>query len=434
MNKPIATKLFWAVNIFCLFHALFLVGVTILLLNTPFLHPSALDIARYNARARALVDTYILNDDTISLPYNFVFIDVAWSKTLVPKYDSLGIQIGNNAITDRKTLVDFFRLINHAEKKPKFILCDIFLDEPTQYDTLLQREFDQLDNLVIPIMEKDNKIVEPAIKSNFGLATVLEHRGNFLKYRYIIDDTLRQLPLVMYEKLKKAKHQKWGVLLRSDSGEYFFNNFIPTPRIASFELKHQNGDLLHLYIDELLAMQDIAAKFLRDRIVIVGDFENLDRHQTIWGDMSGALIVANAFLALEYQDNLISWQFLIYSFLCYTLITYLAILPKPWLSRILYTIKNKVITFYRQSLEVFSKIIQLQKKERPVPISKGKIKLKVTALLATYITYTLLLGLINLAAFFWLNIHLTPIFYLSTWFWLIGIISKWLGKRYSWYE
>lgn len=431
MKIPIVSKSRWAVHIFCLFHAFILVGVTILLINTPFIHPSALEIARYNTRARVLVDTYFLNGDTTLLPYNFTFVDVAWSKKLVPKYDSLGIQIGNNAITNRETLANFFRLINSAEVKPKFILCDIFLEETTQYDSLLQREFDQLDNLVIPIVEKNDEILEPAVTSNFGIAKVLEHRGNFLKYRYIINDTLRQLPLVMYEKLKKIKYQKWGVLLRSDSGEYFFNNFIPTPRIAPFDLKYQNGNLLHLYIDELLAMQGIAATFLRDRIVVVGDFENLDRHQTIWGDMSGALIVANAFLALEYRDNLISWQFLLYLFLCYTIITYFAILPKPWLNGIVHTFKNKVITLYRQLLDGFSKMIKLHKKKQPVSISKKRVKFKITALLATYITYTLLLGLVNLVAFFWLNIHLTPIFYLSTWFWLIGIVSKWLSGQYK---
>lgn len=434
MNKTIASRGFWIVNIFCLFHTLFLVGVTILLLNTPFLHPSALDIARYNARARALVDTYILSDDTTSLPYNFAFIDVAWSKALIPKYDSLGIQIGNDAITDRETLVDFFKLINNSEHKPKFILCDIFLEESTQYDSLLQIELDQLDNLVIPITKESDQVKKPVVTSNFGLATILEHRGNFLKYRYIFSDTLRQLPLVMHEELMNTKYQQWGVLLRSDSGKYFFNNFIPTLRIASFDLKHQGGNMLHLYIDELLTVKDIAPTFLRDRIVIIGDFENLDRHQTIWGDMPGALIVANAFLALEYQDNLISWQLLLFLFLCYILITYFAILPKPWLKRRALMFRNRAAIFHKKFQIGFSKIVRASKKKYSGPTTKRKLRFKITSLLVTFFTYTLFLELINLVAFFWFNIHLTPIFYLSTWFWLIEIASGWLAKRFGWYE
>ncbi|MEK6479374.1 CHASE2 domain-containing protein [Catalinimonas sp. 4WD22] len=431
MKKGLSSRHLWLVNLFCLFHAFLLVGATVLLINIPFLHPSALDIAKYNTRFKTLLDTYLFKNDTTSLPYNFAFVDVAWSKKLVPKYDSLGIQIGNKAITDRETLVNFFRLINSSSSKPKLILCDIFFEEATQYDSLLQKEFDQLDNLIIPIAIKEDQIIKPVVTSDFGLATVLEHRGNFLKYRYIFSDTLRQLPLVGYEKIRSTKYKKAGSLLRSESGKYFFNNFIPTLRISPFDLNHQNGNLLHLYIDELLAVQDIAATFLQDRIVIVGDFENLDRHQTLWGEMSGALIIANALLALEYQDNLISWLFLLFLFICYVLITYFAILPKPWLKRRALMFRNRATVIYRQFQIGFSKIIQIKKKKQSVPTTKRILRYKITSLLVTYITYALFLELVNLIAFFWLNIHLTPIFYLSTWFWLIELASGWVRKHYS---
>ena len=81
------------------------------------------------------------------------------------------------------------------------------------------------------------------------------------------------------------------------------------------------------YLDEETA-NELIYPLTKDRIIFIGDFEDRDIHETIYGNTPGPIILLDAFLALEYGDNLLkpyfsySIDFIIYFyFLRYLLIS-----------------------------------------------------------------------------------------------------------------
>jgi hypothetical protein len=224
-------------------------------------------------------------------------------------------------------------------KKPdnqKFIICDVFFEAPAppdpcygdslSPDVRLGSALAKLPNILIPYHYEDNakKMAYPIFQAPQALANYLTVDGQFFKYEYISQDSVKSLPVRMYEYLhNKQMSQAYG--LDWIDGKPLFNAFILDFPIRQYDLFHAKErykvDNLENMLSGFMSEADIL-EYCKGRMVVIGDFEVADKHETVYGDMGGTLILVNAYLALANGDALLSWGFILFIFTAYFLSSY----------------------------------------------------------------------------------------------------------------
>jgi hypothetical protein len=100
-------------------------------------------------------------------------------------------------------------------------------------------------------------------------------------------------------------------------------------------------------------------EFTKDRIIFVGDFEDRDIHETIYGKTPGPLILLDAFLALEAGDNVITIWFLLYLLVAYTLVSYITISYKTIYGRFIQKITHHTNASFVEAMTIYIVIFSL---------------------------------------------------------------------------
>ncbi len=256
---------------------------------------------------------------------DFLFVNTAYDRKLTEKYDDSPNRtyLGNEDITDREKLARFFHILNQNPGSYKFVLCDIFFRDPSPDDALLGAEISKMENILIPYSTTSSGEWENLIFSNIpkGIAdyTTADAKGTFLKFRLTETDKNimhKSIPLLMYEKLYNAKFSKCG-LLYFMNGKLSLNAMVPNFRIRNSDIDH-SGSLWEI----LNTPEPFMLKMVKNRIIVIGDFTERDKHETVFGNMPGPLLLVNAYLSIVKGDNLISPLFLICLFAVYTMISY----------------------------------------------------------------------------------------------------------------
>lgn len=81
----------------------------------------------------------------------FALINVSYDQMLINKFDDFGYPVGNQVITDRQKLTRLMQIINYADKKPKYVFCDLYFEKSTPYDSALNAEMRLQQNLIVSI-------------------------------------------------------------------------------------------------------------------------------------------------------------------------------------------------------------------------------------------------------------------------------------------
>lgn len=316
----------------------------------------------------------------------FAFVNVGWDRQLIPKYDSAGFKIGNIDITNRDHLGKFLKAINTNDNH-KYLIVDVRFEDKSPYDSLLQAELLKVKRCRVSYHKgKDELPKYPALKAPLGLSDMETDRGGmdlFIKYHLMQgkEDSIKTTPLLMYEDIYNQKLED-GLFYHKINGKSIFNGFIVNFRLWSYDFFGSNG-VNYYQMPEIASLDQelvtmMTEDFFKDRIVIVGDFENRDIHNTLFGQIPGPLILVNAFLSLEAGDNELSWRFLLLLFIAFIPISYKAIDPKD------------VFTLWLES--------------------KFKDYAFVVEASADVLVYTLYFAVVSLFSFFLFGIHLTIIF------------------------
>lgn len=261
----------------------------------------------------------------------------------------------NTVITDRNELVRVLNILNDNLDKVKYIICDVFFGEPDSINDNALSEIitllDQKKKIIIPyyIIEGENYIHYPIFEANHGLS---QYRFSFLntqylKFSFISYDTIKHMPLVVYEDItgKKMNNRKLlGINYYILNNKWCLNTIIPEFRYTSSNL-HPDST----FFDLGFFTADLIGK---NQIVFIGDFEGTrDRHHSIITQVAGPLIVINAYESLVHGDNLIKIPYLLLLFFFFTVISYLTFYRtplKPYLSK-----KGKpriIINFLRSNI------------------------------------------------------------------------------------
>ncbi|QWG08113.1 CHASE2 domain-containing protein [Flammeovirga kamogawensis] len=260
----------------------------------------------------------------------FLFVNCSWEKDLTAKVDTNGFVIGNVDITNRKSITKFVNTLNQDPDNHEYLLVDIRFYDKSEDDSLMEAAFANSKNTIVSYHKgADNAPKYPVVKVPLGLSDLqvqeLNHEETVtLKYHLIQGDSLKSTPLIMAENIYGEKIQK-GFLFNKFRGNYMLNSYILDYPIRTYDLFVKNT-YPYLQMHELINMPPfLIKKFTKDKIIVLGDFEDRDIHKTIYGFMPGPLILTNAFITLERGYNKITWGFFLFIFICFTYISHKAL-------------------------------------------------------------------------------------------------------------
>lgn len=287
----------------------------------------------------------ITKTDTASLS-KFVFINVSKNKQLIPEIDpDFGDTIGNTVVTDRRKLTKLFRKLNKHTDLFKSVVCDILFEDKSHFDEALKYEMKRQPKLILPYITNNNSQEESTLFDfKKGLAEYVATNDVFVKFKLIYDDTTKTVPLVMYEQIHDTQitHNGWFYEL---DGRKIFHNFIINIRIKTSDIL--NNNTAYYQMSRFIELPDsLMQSLLKDKIIMISDFEDPknDFHETVAGDMPGALILANTYLALEKGDNLVPMMLLPLLLISFFIISMLVFYPinifEMWAEKITQKIPN----------------------------------------------------------------------------------------------
>jgi len=331
----------------------------------------------------------------------FALINISYDKVLIDKYDEFGFPVGNQPITDRKKLAELLHTINGAEVKPAYVFLDLFFDETTQYDSVLNSEMSRIVDLIVSVHLDDNRNLRTLVFKDVKIGLSDNVIGNIFeglyKFQLYFNDSLKLTPLIISENLHGYEATKFGPFVKTIYG-YTLNHFIMNYRILQKDIENQEAGFNPINLGELLMLppEDIA-QFLQGKIVIVGDFFENDMHETLFEITSGPVILLNVLLSIDNHDTIVNFFFLAIITLVYFGISFIAIYPEDLLENY---------------------------------IRKKYGKIKWVGNLTSFMSYLIILMLVSIISYFLFNIHIN-VFFLSIYLFIIEKISNKIFNRFG---
>ncbi|RZL44724.1 MAG: CHASE2 domain-containing protein [Pedobacter sp.] len=311
-------KIKWLISFL---HSFILIAFTAIWMNTGFTYGDEQLLIKWSSILKRLV----FNIDVDPPKKDFIFINLAYEKALIPREDGLG----NEVITDREKLAIIFNIIKKHQKEIKFTISDVFLQGKSDQDSLLQASVNGIKNIIFPTHLANNGNIEKLdLNVPHAIADYEMASSGFMKFKLYQSDSLPTVPVFLYEKLNKHQITKSNALY-FDNGKPSLNSLIIDYQIRAHELFEQKEYPVVTLSEILMLPEDIIFnEFLKNRIVVIGDF-NTDVHETVYGPTPGTLILLNIYLTLKNGQHIISIWWLIFLLASYTIFSRLMLFPPP---------------------------------------------------------------------------------------------------------
>ena len=298
----------------------------------------------------ALTKKSLLGFDPKPDPEEVLFVDISMSKTVINQPNEAGMLSPYHrlVVTDRGHLTEFLEMIRPFREETRLVVLDVLLDQPTEQDSSLQTAVDALGDKLLGITHytKETGLLPSVIAFNQqAVATYRTTQGMFMKYPLLFQDSVKTVPLSMYELLQSDALDRSGWFYRLQRGISLPNPIVDYKvRKSDFRVGSNLGEsnftiwkMGSLLEYQALLPPEMQAEFFRDRIVLIGDFAN-DLHTTPFGISPGPLLIYNAYLSLEEGNSIVSLWWILLLFIGYWIISWRAfndieIEPPQWLAK-----------------------------------------------------------------------------------------------------
>jgi hypothetical protein len=266
-----------------------------------------------------------------------LFVNVAYDKQFVDKYDDYGMTIGNSDVTDRSKLLSFLKIL-HKTGAYKYIILDIRFEKGynvPEVDSLLFAEILNMRNIVIAnhsdIELADSSLIKKAAISDY-FATIT--KTNFARYQYNYDG-VESVPLYAYHELTGNTINKHGWLYTCNSRLCYNSLFVHFPIAKWNEYDEQQSkvyynlgsDILDNYSDSDLK------KLTEGKCVIIGNMVE-DVHDTYSGLKPGSVITYYAFQELMRGHHFVNYYMMLFLAILFFLISLSLFETNPIISRL----------------------------------------------------------------------------------------------------
>lgn len=265
-----------------------------------------------------------------SIPEDYVFINIAYDRELIPVLDEYGLPQGDIDITDRKKLTAFLQQLDDAHK---FILMDVLLSDKykSEADSALVQTLLNTDRISVSRSNTagliDERLNEKAGYTDYSTDI---YETNFVKYEFINEGkpTMPYMAFVATEEY----HPVYSLGPIHWSNWHFYWNSLTLRFPIKLWDSHTAGDngcatdwqekkILNLGADILDMGIDIPT-LVKDKIVVIGDFSEDDIHDTYLGKIAGPVININALEALRNNELEIPWTLIIFLLSLYCAVCY----------------------------------------------------------------------------------------------------------------
>lgn len=261
---------------------------------------------------------------------DYIFINIAYDKELVPVYDDYGFKKGEIDVTNRARLNEF---LSQLKDSHKYIIFDVLLSKnyKSPFDSILIETILNTDRIVIAHSEKevlpDTRLMD---KSGFSDYSTHLLETNFVKYEFLKNDSntiasKAYLDITHSPKVKKIGpfyikncHLQWKALTLRFPIKLWDNSYTEEDKNDNIF----NEDRIFNLGTEILDLGIDIPTMIKDKIVVLGDFTEDDIHDTYMGKIAGPVINVNAMEALRNNELEIPWWLIIGLFILYTFITY----------------------------------------------------------------------------------------------------------------
>ncbi len=332
----------------------------------------------------SIIKKSLLGIDKKPAPNSVLYIDVSGSKAIVEIPDPLYEEptgYHHAVITDRAQLADFLQAVARYGRGIPLVIMDISFENASPHDSLLQAA---IDSFPFPILgarrlDERHQLVPSVLQMQTGIANYLSPDNNFMKYPLFLKDTLPSIPLMAWAITEGKKYNNKGLYPRLD-GHRSLHKPIIDFKIRPYDLNTgTRGDTLGytlramgtlLYEWTFWEEADIKT-MLKNKIILIGDYYQ-DKHETVFGNLPGPLIVHNAYLTLVQGESLIPWKWLL----------------------LLYAL------FWWMSVRAFNEIANRKTDQ------KSSIKSAVGRIIVDSIDETFFLALGTILSYFLFNIHI----------------------------
>lgn len=304
--------------------AFLLLAISYFIDMIPYAVGGELSAGQWIERARAMC----VGEDNV--PDSVLLVNVSYDKQLVA-YDALTdenndmcdvrIPAGDAAaITDRSRLLDFLAVASEYDNY-RYIILDVRFEEglaATEADDSLFNLILSMKRIVIPRHRKiklcDSKLYYKAAYGDF-MNTFLE--SGFMKYPLANGGRL-SMPAKMYCELSGSRFDNFGPFYFNDGALCRDNMFLKFPvRFSKWIADDGTCNYYNLGLDILEGETESGIGSMIDgKIVVIGDFAS-DIHSTYVGNIPGAIINLNAYIALSKGSHRIKFLSVILMFIVY---------------------------------------------------------------------------------------------------------------------
>lgn len=251
-----------------------------------------------------------------------VFVNVAYDKQLIERYDDYGMTVGNADITDRTKLFSFLKLLQKTNTY-KYVFMDVRFEKgfDSHEDSALFAQIKRMRNIVVAT-HSDIELIDSSLSSKTAIndysATIVE--TNFMRYEYLKNEK-PSMALYAYQELTGNTIDKYFCFYSCNHRLCYKSLFVKMPIENWSEYNDQQtkmyynlgNDLLDSYSDK-----DIS-QLTEGKYVFIGDMVE-DMHDTYSGIKPGSVITYHAFAALMNGEH-----FVRYGLMCFLAILYFVI-------------------------------------------------------------------------------------------------------------
>jgi hypothetical protein len=274
----------------------------------------------------------MLHWNTQKVPDDLFAINVSYDRALVDVSDEYGMPKGNADITDRGKLLRLLQQIKKAGNY-KYVILDIFFGDgyQTESDSVLFHTIATMDRIVIPKhydAELADVILEQKAYYSDYHSDYIEN--NFVKYEFFKEGEY-SLPFPVYNELRRMEG-KMPIDMKHVGPFYFAQGHLCRKSVAMRfpvtmwnEYDEEGNKTFYNMGCDLLELDTLIniADYVKDRIVVIGDYTDVDIHDTYFGPIAGCLINYNAVLALQQESYIINWSSISMLFVMYFLVSLL---------------------------------------------------------------------------------------------------------------
>lgn len=257
-----------------------------------------------------------------------LFVNVAYELEIVERTDSLGIPVGERAITDRATLAELLERLHRLGDPQRAVVMDVAFVDMSPNDPRLRRAFEQTPTLLVAEeLGPDGQPLPTVLPAAAGVTAFPRQNQTIVKFQRTWDGlpTLSdRMFSTLHPELYEARAQaRWSRATRLNT--HLLTHRICPPGAPRCVPASDRPDAAasHLDLSLLLALpDDLLASYARDRILLLGDYVDHDIHLTAVGDLPGSVVVANAYLGLVAGDDVVGWPLVAVLWVAFTLLSY----------------------------------------------------------------------------------------------------------------